>query len=178
MSPVLPGWLGNATGRTTAAIDQRAPSWVTSDSNQPSLRLHSSRHGSAQSLKGATCCCCSGWTGLHQDPHLAFSSQSISLLPPVGLITTHPELPVLLLLARVPLVSASITSACLLSPKSTPLAYTYGAGNELNPALRPWYLGAVPRLWEDLRSVGRSVMLVTSFAKLSLLWQSRGCADS
>lgn len=80
MSPVLPGWFGNATGHTTATIDQCAPSWVTSDGNQPSLRSHSSRHGSAQSLKGATCCCGSGWTGSHQDPHLAFSKASLCFL--------------------------------------------------------------------------------------------------
>lgn len=98
--------------------------------------------------------------------------QSISLLPPVSLITTHTELPVLLLLARVGLVSASITSAHLLSPKSTPLVYSCGAGNKPSPVLRPWYLGAVSRLWEDLRSAGRSAMSVTSFAELSLLWQS------
>lgn len=70
MSPVLPGRFGNAT---TATVDQCAPSWVTSDGNQPSLRLQPSRQGSAQSFKGATCCWCSGWTGLHQDLHLAFS---------------------------------------------------------------------------------------------------------
>lgn len=50
--------------------------------------------------------------------------------------------------------------------------YSCGAGNKPSPVLRPWYLGAVSRLWEDLRSAGRSAMSVTSFAELSLLWQS------
>lgn len=135
MSPVLPGWLGNATSHMTAAIDQRAPHCVTNDGGRLPLRFRSPGHGLAQSVKGAPSCCCSGGIRI-----FTLEKLQPSLLPPISVVTTQTELPIVL--ARVSGVSASITSAHLLSTKHAPTE----AGNKPSPALRPgtW------ELWEDV----------------------------